>query len=163
MILWPVKKRRVGQMLRIADWRGKVCSLIFFCVSSFWWSVFVFKVQSFFVCVFLHSNDMCSLIVFFVFFLHSDDVCKSLMLSWASPPLMNHLSEIYFYNPSAFLLHLHLHIFLSSKVKFVSTSWFGFQQCSVAHQHHVKNVEIVKVSKLLNFEKKLIGGIFWPV
>ena len=39
MIFWPMKKRRAGQMLRIADWRGKVCSLIFFCISIFWWPV----------------------------------------------------------------------------------------------------------------------------
>ena len=60
---------------------------------------------------------------FCVFLLLHDDVCKSLMLSWASRPLMNHLSEIYFYNPtrSAFL-HLHLNIYSL----IYSIHWFTF-------------------------------------
>ena len=103
---------------------------------------------------------------FCVFLLLHDDVCKSLMLSWASRPLMNHLSEIYFYNPtrSAFLHlhHLFIDLFHSHLLMFITLSKYisTFQEINstitlLLSRKHAKNVKVFNDQQLDGFIMKL--------
>ena len=135
-------------MFRIADWRGKVCSLLFLCFFILMIGVCVWALM--FFLILMTCLPWSSFRVFSSFWW----CVKSLMLSWASPPLMNHLSEIYFYNPSPFLLHLHLHIFFfKSQIHVNIIIWISSMQCCSSAP--CKECQTVKFSKLLNFWKEI--------
>ena len=79
------------------------------------------------------ADEVCLKILFLCVSSSWWSVCKSLMLSCPSRPLMNDLSEIYFYNPtpSAFL-NLHLGIY---SIYWFTNNLFVFKTVSIGKLH----------------------------